>query len=208
VREPIVIAEPPRPRSRLRLAFAAVFLAAVGLWIGCCGPRNLERYPKKETSPYRLPFAGSRWVCQGNNGVISHSGGIEFAYDFYMPEGTDVLAARGGVVLATRGDVPDRRIGRDQPANYVAIDHGDGTVGWYLHLKQGGPLVKPGERVERGQRIALSGWTGRAMIPHLHFEVTSGSEGRTTIPVTFADADGDGIPRAPFFARPIPPAAR
>src|SRR5207237_10013760 len=140
--------------------------------------------------------------------VISHFDSIEFAYDFYMPEGTDVLAARGGVVRATRGDVPDRKIGREAPANYVSVDHGDGTVGWYFHLKQGGPLVKPGERVERGQRIALSGWTGRAMIPHLHFEVTTEAGARETIPITFSDAAGDGIPRPPFFARPISPVPR
>lgn len=186
-----------KKRQVVREALLGVSLAALALWIGCCGPRGLDRYPPREGSPYRLPFAGRRWVCQGNNGVISHNGAQEFAYDFYMREDTPVLAARAGTVIATRADRDT--IGTSAPANFVAVDHGDGTVAWYLHLRKGGVLVAVGARVGEGAEIARSGWTGRAMIPHLHFHVTRG-EGGETIPVTFRDAEGDGIPRAPFFA--------
>jgi murein DD-endopeptidase MepM/ murein hydrolase activator NlpD len=176
---------------------AAGALAALGLFLGCCGPRGLERYPPAASSPYRLPFSGRRWVCQGNNGVISHHGEEEFAYDFYMPEDTPVLAARGGTVVATRADRDS--IGFAAPANFVAIDHGDGTVAWYLHLRKDGVEVPVGARVQGGDEIARSGWTGRAMIPHLHFHVTRAAMYDQTIPVTFHDAAGDGIPRAPWF---------
>jgi murein DD-endopeptidase MepM/ murein hydrolase activator NlpD len=160
------------------------------------GPRGLERYPPKETSPYRLPFAGSRWVCQGNNGSLSHSGWQEFAFDFRMPEDTPVLAARGGVVSGARSDRDS--IGRHAPANFVAVAHDDGTTAWYLHLRKDGVLVKPGQRVRQGEEIGRSGWTGIALIPHLHFHVTDARG--DTVPVTFSDDDGDGIPRAPWFA--------
>ncbi len=184
-------------KVRARPVILLVVAAAFGAWGLRCGPRDLERYPPKETSPYRLPFDGRRWVCQGNNGTISHFGAGEFAYDFYMPEGTPVLAARAGVVRSTRADRDS--IGTDAPANFVCVDHGDGTLGWYLHLRKDGVLVAPGARVEPGQKIALSGWTGRALIPHLHFDVTHDRPGtRETIPVTFSDGGGDGIPRAPW----------
>jgi murein DD-endopeptidase MepM/ murein hydrolase activator NlpD len=194
-------------RSRILRGLTGAAVLALGLSFGPCGgPRGLERYPPRETSPYVLPFEGTRWVCQGNNGFISHFEDDEFAYDFHMPEGTPVLAARGGVVRSTRAD--RNTIGTDQPANYVCVDHGDGTLGWYLHLVLDGVLVVRGQRVEQGDVIARSGWTGRALIPHLHFEVTRDAPGRVTVPVTFADAPGDGIPRAPRFVTPTPRGSR
>jgi murein DD-endopeptidase MepM/ murein hydrolase activator NlpD len=185
---------------RAKRAAVAIITASFCAWVGCFGPRDLWRYPPKIESPYRLPFEGERWVCQGNNGMFSHfRGRLEFAYDFYMPEGTAVLAARGGVIRATRDHLTEH--GYQLPANFVSVDHGDGTLGWYLHLEKGGALVRPGERVEQGQRIARSGFTGNALLPHLHFEVTRDAPGaRETVPVTFADAAGDGIPRAPWLA--------
>src|SRR5205814_4679333 len=119
--------------------------------------------------------------------------------DFYLPQGTPVLAARPGVVRSTRDDAD--AIGPSAPANFVLVDHGDGTLAWYGHLRKGGALVVRGDRVERGQELALSGWTGRALLPHLHFEVIRDAPGaRETLPVTFSDAAGDGIPRAPCLA--------
>lgn len=189
-----------RRRRIALLVLAAALALAAAYWCLAYGPRGLQRYPPRETSPYTLPFEGERWVCQGNNGCISHSGVLEFGYDFYMPQGTPVLCARPGVVRACRDDLD--AIGTRAPANFVLVDHGDGTLAWYGHLRKGGVRVKPGERVERGQDIARSGWTGRAMIPHLHFEAIRDAPGaRETIPLTFRDVAGDGIPRAPWFTR-------
>lgn len=183
-------------RCRVARRVLAASLAVLLVWLGSCGPRGLDRYPAREGSPYRLPFHGRRWVCQGNNGVVSHHGWQEFAYDFSLPEDTPILAAREGVVVETRGD--REGFGPDRPANHVAVEHADGTRAWYLHLRKVGVLVKVGQRVAQGQEIARSGWTGRAMIPHLHFHVTD--RPGSSIPVTFADADADGIPRSPWFA--------
>lgn len=184
---------PPRALVGALVIAGAVFLGP------CGGPRGLERYPAKAASLYRLPFEGTRWVCQGNNGYLSHFEDDEYAYDFYMPEGTPVLAARGGVVRDTRAD--RNEIGTSKPANFVLVDHGDGTLGYYVHLQKGGVRVVRGQRVLQGDLVGLSGWTGRALIPHLHFEVIRDVPGsRITVPVTFADAPGDGIPRAPWCA--------
>src|SRR5438046_940695 len=112
--------KPEKKKRHGRTALLLLLTGSFALWMARCGPRHLEQYPPREKSPYRLPFEGRRWVCQGNNGVISHHGAQEFAYDFYMPENTPVRAARDGTVIATCNDRDS--IGLNAPANYVAID--------------------------------------------------------------------------------------
>jgi hypothetical protein len=56
-------------------------------------------------------------------------------------------------------------------ANYVTVDHGDGTRAIYYHLQLNGALVNEGDRVGAGEPIGLSGNTGWSTRPHLHIEV-------------------------------------
>jgi murein DD-endopeptidase MepM/ murein hydrolase activator NlpD len=124
---------------------------------------------------YQLPYATGQWhkVDQSFGGSFSHTGSLYYAVDFTMPEGTPVLAAREGFVVMTessqREGGPERSF-RDK-ANCVLIEHTDGTIGAYMHLKQNGVLVKTGDIVGRGQVIGYSGATGWATGPHLHFSV-------------------------------------
>ena len=53
--------------------------------------------------------------------------------------------------------------------NLVTIDHGNGLVTKYMHHDK--VYVKPGDRVEKGQQIGLSGTTGNSTGNHLHFQV-------------------------------------
>jgi murein DD-endopeptidase MepM/ murein hydrolase activator NlpD len=124
---------------------------------------------------YRLPFAtGARFLAlQGFGARFSHTGLEEYAVDFAMPEGTPVHAARDGRVVRviehnTRGCWKD---GCGRYANFIVILHADGTTGEYFHLRHEGALVEPGDRVEQGQLIGLSGNTGHTTMPHLHFAV-------------------------------------
>ena len=71
-------------------------------------------------------------------------------------------------------------------ANFVRILHDDGTMGVYLHLKQGSVSVREGQRVKVGSPLALSGNTGNSSGPHLHFVVQRNSgAGLVSIPYQF-----------------------
>jgi murein DD-endopeptidase MepM/ murein hydrolase activator NlpD len=81
--------------------------------------------------------------------------------DFRVHTGTPLHAANSGTVVLARNLYFE--------GNCVAIDHGEGLLTLYLHLSQ--IKVKEGQKVERGQLVGLSGGTGRATAPHLHFAV-------------------------------------
>ncbi|AEH45398.1 Peptidase M23 [Thermodesulfatator indicus DSM 15286] len=90
------------------------------------------------------------------NGVPrSHHSGIDIA----VPKGTPVKAANSGRVVLT-GDFY-------LPGKIVIIDHGLGIYTVYCHLDK--ILVKTGQAVDKGEKIALSGASGRVTGPHLHF---------------------------------------
>jgi murein DD-endopeptidase MepM/ murein hydrolase activator NlpD len=146
---------------------------------------------------YRLPYrAGKTFaVLQGFHGAYSHRGSNEFAVDFDCPVATAVLATRPGLVVASNaaaqgaGTTPDFL--EYARTNFVLVLHDDGTLGEYMHLAPSSIEVAPGQRVERGQELALSGNTGFSSTPHLHFQVmTAADDGISarSFPIRFAVA--------------------
>ena len=81
--------------------------------------------------------------------------------DLIAPPGTPVVAAAGGVV-STVAYVAEY-------GNIVDVDHDNGLTTRYAHLSKS--VVRVGDVVMKGQKIALVGNTGRTTGPHLHFEV-------------------------------------
>ena len=81
--------------------------------------------------------------------------------DFIADSGTPIFAAAGGVVLAAEI--------HHQYGKMIEIDHGNDFVSRYAHASK--LLVKPGDVVQRGRKIAEVGSTGRSTGSHLHFEV-------------------------------------
>jgi Peptidase family M23 len=152
-----------------------------------------------DTCVYLLPYlAGQSYrVTQGYNGKFSHTGADQYAIDWDLPEGTPVVAARGGLVVKVKDDSNrgGPSLNYDRWNNYVIIRHDDGTLGQYCHLKKGGVRVTPGQRVKAGDWIALSGNTGFSSGPHLHFCVFKAESGRkrVSIPVKFWNADDQPI---------------
>ncbi|MDY0205393.1 MAG: M23 family metallopeptidase [Pseudomonas sp.] len=120
---------------------------------------------------YPLAWRGGPFrLTQGANGKYSHfTPKSRYALDIAMPEGTPIIAARGGVVVKVENQQTGR--GSNPAGNFVRILHDDGTMGVYLHLQTGSVGVSAGQRVEEGELLARSGNTGNSTGPHLHFVV-------------------------------------
>ncbi|EKY1942029.1 murein DD-endopeptidase MepM [Cronobacter turicensis] len=112
--------------------------------------------------------------------------------DFAMPQGTPVLAVGDGeVVMAKRSGAA---------GYYVAIRHGRTYTTRYMHLKK--LLVKPGQKVKRGDRIALSGNTGRSTGPHLHYEMWINQQAVNPLTAKLPRSEGlTGSDRSDYLAQ-------
>ena len=133
---------------------------------------------------YRLPYGDgvSFPIVQAYSSKLSHRGAERFTVDFGMPIGTRVHAARDGVVVLVEDshDVGCAREECGRFANFIVVLHSDGTTGEYFHLARRSGLVRPGQRVARGEALALSGNTGFSTAPHLHFGVYRAARDGTT----------------------------
>jgi|SRR5688572_13742497 len=130
---------------------------------------------------YSLPFDtnSAHLVVQGYFSPYSHK--HRAAIDFKMKRGTKILAARSGVVTQVKSDGTRGGLKRKyrKEGNYIIIAHEDSTRTGYWHLQPNGAHVKVGDTVREGQFIGLSGKTGYALFPHLHFNVSQrNSEGK------------------------------
>ncbi|CAN4275597.1 Peptidase M23 [Methylophilaceae bacterium] len=111
------------------------------------------------SSPIYAAFNSSSygWRIDPFNGNKAFHEGL----DFTANSGTAIRAAADGIV-STSERTPDY-------GNIVKIDHGSGLETRYAHASK--LLVKPGERVIKGQIVAQVGSTGRSSGPHLHYEI-------------------------------------
>lgn len=127
-------------------------------------------YPHDDNHVYELPYAAGAGyrVAQSHDRLSTHRLGNRYAIDWAIPVGAPVFAARGGQVVSTYAESDGPETG-----NHVWIQHGDGTVGKYLHLAHRGVHVREGDRVITGALIGRSGDTGFSRGPHLHFSVSS-----------------------------------
>lgn len=112
--------------------------------------------------------------------------------DFAMPQGTPVLAVGDGeVIIAKRSGAA---------GFFVAIRHGRTYTTRYMHLKA--LLVKPGQKVKRGDRIALSGNTGRSTGPHLHYELWVNQQAVNPLTAKLPRSEGlTGADRSDYLAQ-------
>ncbi|MBR1930933.1 MAG: M23 family metallopeptidase [Lachnospiraceae bacterium] len=130
-------------------------------------PMIVERGTKIPPT-YIKPISGGR-LSSGfgrrkapKRGASSYHKGVDWA----TPTGTAVYASCGGVV---------EKAGWGSGYGYVIyINHEDGRQTRYGHLSK--VLVKAGQSVKQGDKIALSGSTGVSTGPHLHFEILIGGK--------------------------------
>lgn len=150
--------------------------------------------------PYRAPFAVATDYRISQTfpiGATHTTPDSYYAVDIAMPIGTDIYAARGGVVFEVAsthfrgGTDPEQDAAA---ANIVRIMHDDGSHAVYAHLNWNSIRVRPGERVERGEYIADSGNTGFTSGPHLHFAVMVNRGMRLeSVPVMFEGSNYSAI---------------
>ncbi len=123
----------------------------------------LQQSVLKDTLPNSSPVAAAYnsssfgWRLDPFNGHKAFHEGL----DFTAAAGTPIYAAAGGIVSAAE-QTPDY-------GKIVKIDHGSGLETRYAHASL--LVVKVGDRVEKGQKIAEVGSTGRSTGPHLHYEI-------------------------------------
>lgn len=113
------------------------------------------RFELPVAGPFSSPFGLRRFY---NDQPRSPHSGLDIA----APEGSEIRAPAPGVVLRTGSYFFN--------GNTVLLDHGQGLVTMYCHLKE--ILVAEGDALDRGQVFGLVGKTGRATGPHLHWGVS------------------------------------
>ncbi|HLO75665.1 MAG TPA: M23 family metallopeptidase, partial [Magnetospirillum sp.] len=188
----------------------------LGLPVDCQVGRTcwIMNYPDTDPSP-----AAHDYTCRARS-YDDHSG-TDFALRDLdeMRQGVPVRAAAAGRVVAARDGIEDglwlagRKdevvAARRQCGNRVAIDHGDGWVTDYCHMRRGSLRVRAGDTVAAGQPIGLVGVSGMTDFPHAHMGVlhfaSGAKDGRPVDPFTGADnAAGCGQPAQPLWAQQLP----
>jgi len=176
----------------LDLAWAAYYAGRGGVesagGVPAAGPAHdypgqirtrLARYAADTAGPggagWRLPVPAGAYTL--SSGFGPRWGTFHYGQDFAAPAGTPVYAAAAGVVIESDCTSPycDRPGGLNVPGCgwTVAINHGDGLVTRYCHLRV--TRVTPGQRLAPGEVIGQVGSTGNSDGPHLHFEVHVGA---------------------------------
>jgi murein DD-endopeptidase MepM/ murein hydrolase activator NlpD len=163
---------------------------------------SMEEPPEVE-----VPFAcGLSFPVSQAHDTGSHRYYDTWAWDFRMPVGTPVVAARAGVVRLARGDstVGGCDMKFAPYSNYVVLEHAGGLETQYLHFER--VVVQPGQRVEPGELLGYSGATGWACGAHLHFKVAKRHNNGWNNPSLPARIAGYGDPQrgAVVVARACP----
>ncbi len=158
----------------------------------------------------QLPFKGEWFVSWGGRS-INHNQHVvstdqRFAYDFlirnegftysndgkrnedYFCYNKKIIAPGSGVMVEVLNHIDENRPGqRASPStsgNYVVIDHENGEFSILSHFKKCSIAVKPGDKINIGQFLGLSGNSGDSSEPHLHYHLQN-------TPVLF---EGEGLP--------------
>jgi murein DD-endopeptidase MepM/ murein hydrolase activator NlpD len=136
-----------------------------------------------------LPVNGHVWLAQrfavdweqldASGLIYSGPSGDVKSYAIF---GKPVLAVADAVVSSTTDGLPEQTPGKfpanisldDADGNAIVLDLGRNRYALYAHLQPGSIKVRRGDRVTRGQVIALVGNTGNSVAPHLHFQVMDG----------------------------------
>jgi Peptidase family M23 len=159
---------------------AAAAPPVLSLPIGCAIGRGcqVQNYPDNLAGPSVGDYDCGRLSYDGHKGTD-----IRLRDAAALASGVKVLAAAEGRVKGVRNDMADasirdagtREVSGRECGNGVVVEHGDGWVTQYCHLKRGSVRVKPGAAIERGAVLGEVGLSGFTEFAHLHFEVRKGA---------------------------------
>lgn len=167
VRHRIALGLSGLPEGPLRLRIAARDPGGSRLRAGAAGVRTLE------VRGHRMPVVGA-FTYGGPDARFGRPrpGHRHQGQDLPAAEGTPLVAPRGGVVKVAGYEAGGAGYhvvldGAEEDRNYV-----------FMHMQAGSVRVRPGQRVQTGQRIGNVGNTGASFGAHLHFEIWSGGPWR------------------------------
>jgi murein DD-endopeptidase len=155
-------------------------------WLAVNGPSNVSRHRRARLVIDGAAHISQRfaidWVQIGED-LRTHHGDPKDNGN-YLCFGADVLAVGDGVVVEVKDGIPEN-IPNQTPVvpitldtvagNHIDLDLGGGVFAMYAHLQPGSLRVKVGDKVKRGQVLALVGNTGNSTEPHLHFQLMNGN---------------------------------
>lgn len=171
-----------------------------GQWLAANGPSNVSGHR-------RLVLALNGELASAQRFAIDYlkvdSVGHSYSGDrtknsSYYAWGTEIHAVADGIVVETKDSIPENVPGgRAVPidlvtvgGNHIVIDIGNQKFAFFAHLQPGTLRVHVGDRVKKGQVIALLGNSGNSTEPHLHFHVSDAlAAGTTTL-------GSEGVPYA------------
>ncbi len=123
---------------------------------------------------YLLPF-NKRDLIKAKSDPRVHFGYLRHAIDFILPEGTPIVAVKRGRVAyiydKSRYGGADPKYQDPKYQNVISIQHSHGEISEYAHIQYRSSLLKVGDAVKQGQKIARCGNTGFSTCPHLHFHI-------------------------------------
>lgn len=150
---------------------------------------GLNDYSYYNISAYVDLNAATGAIQDNNCGTNTYDGhrGTDISiwpYNFYKMDNNmvEVIAAAPGTIIAVHdGEFDKNCAGNSLTANYIMIQHADGTSALYWHMKKNSVTTKAvGQTVVAGEYLGVVGSSGSSSGPHLHFEVRTGTFDATT----------------------------
>lgn len=142
------------------------------------------------------------WIKLGTDGQAFHGNPANNAS--WYAYGTEVLAVANAIVVDVKNGIPENDPTSDKKAvpitlenvggNYIILDLGNNYFAFYAHLQPKSLRVKIGDKVSRGQVLALLGNSGNSDAPHLHFYVSDANSplGAEGVPFVFESFEVQG----------------
>jgi hypothetical protein len=174
-------------------------------WIatnGCCAPGRPHRSSFQSVNGMIINaqrFAID-WMRMNDDGYMVV--GDPSKNENWVNYGADDIAVADGTVIETLdefddnkpGDLPKTVTVKNIGGNHIVLDLGNGLYGFYAHLKRGSLKVRVGDKVRKGDKLALLGNTGNSSAPHLHFHIMDSPSvlGSNGIPYVIESFEYDG----------------